>query len=217
MEALRFEYAMTEMHKLTTISFEKYVSVFLLNSKPKEGDNKSDKQIYNMISTIDYLSRSEKMVFSQYERYQKDCNLLFTKCNELYMQLIDFCQNKEKLITENKINDSNEKDFYLKIFKLVEGYVTKINDPENKDKRALILYSNLIDPIRDEIIPNKDISSFIELIKIISSFDLIKRQWESNKIGYSQIFKDYSSAISKVYTKLEDSVNYFKEKTKAKW
>lgn len=217
MEALRFEYAMTEIYKLNTIPFEKYISIFLLNSKLKKGKTKNDKNIYNLISAIDYLSRSEKMVFDQYERYKNDFNQLLSESNELYKQLIDICQSKQGLIEKNIINNADEQAHYNTLFNLIGAYATEVSKPENKLKRASILYSLLVEPFRDEINQYGNVSSSLELIKIISNFELIRRQWESNKEGYSAIFAEYKSNVETVYTKLESSVDYFKKDTKARW
>lgn len=215
-EALRLEYAMTEIHKLSTIPFEKYVSVFLLNSKLKKGKKREDKNIYNLISTIDYLSRVESMVFEQYNRYKSDFNALFESCNSLYLKAIGILHDKYVQINNGIINDAAEIAHYSTLINLIEPYVTEVAKPENKEKRGSLLFSMFVTPIETEVNKFNNPSSSIELLKILGQFEVLKRQWESNKQGYSLIFADYKVNVETVYAKLKSSVNYFKEDTRAR-
>lgn len=203
-----FKYSPTVgFEKLNTIEFEKYIANFVLNSKNTTKPDLSRDEINNLINSINYLARSEDLVMTQYKRYNDMSYKLFDECNSLYTRLVQHYEDKMKA-------KEVDNPLYKELKVILDNYVEELNKDENKEKSATVLITYLVTPIENEISKYEEID--VELRRIITSFKIIQRQWNSYKINFPLLFSDYKDNIINTYNKLKNSMSYFQDKTKPK-
>lgn len=202
----RYEFSRSMSDKLTDLSAEKVISVFIENCR-FSSDDKRAKYSYNLISQYDFLSSIESFVKENYDAYNHHTNALRERWNGLCLSL----QHEIDAVTPKFPKDFEVRqclNIVIETFLKDRGQVGQIEEA----------YSKLIAPLGEAVkyckLAFPEVRCYQSAYECISGMALLYEQWSELTKGYSEVFSFIASTIDESLAALREVVDYFKNKTR---
>ena len=193
---------------LKDISAEKVISMFVLNSMPKDGNfQKCQKYSFDLVSMIGYLSSVDNTILSRYNSYVKEMNDLSEEYNAILGRVVDSINSLHKEGEEGKL--------YVALNKMYN------NPNSGRYDTFEEVYKNVITPLYDEVEAYfyKYTDKELRVTRIFDSLSHIRflyKQFEISKKIHAENFSFESNTLENANKSLSNCVSYFKEKTKVR-
>lgn len=204
----RYAFSRSMSDKLSDLSAEKVVSVFIINCRSKKkAEDKRARYSFNLVSQYDFLASVESIVKDNYESYNRQANVLREKWNNLLLII----QHEVDSIKPETTRD----------FQVIETIRNVIRDfMKRRVQSDLIeaIYPNFIVPLNETVDACKE--AFPEVRCCQSVYECARKMiilynsWYALKKGYSEVFNTYAASIDKSVTALRQTIDYYKESTR---
>lgn len=210
----RFEYQKMLADKIDSISIDRFITTFMINSTSPEKDAQNDKMTYNLVSQFDFIKSIESNLSETYKSFQIQTLALMDDWNKEFMRLSDLTSNWTIEIIDK---EHPYFSFHESVIHITTNYMAKAQNGEN---RTLDSFNNLIIPlsqlVNDELKVNIKNEYAFEMSSILQQFRIIDKKWKSNIKGYSPVFSGIATSISNSYNSLLNAKQYFEDKTNVK-
>nr|WP_320060046.1 hypothetical protein [uncultured Bacteroides sp.] len=209
----RFEYLALSYNKLSSISLEIYIYIFVINSIDNNKNIEKQKDnVYKLINSLEYLTQIPSHIKEKYEDYCKSYRNIIERCNDCYLKLISLIKDVDSHRAEY---ESDEIELCNFIINAVKNYISECEKRVSSGKVKTLIFKTLVRPIEKEI-PDRPSLYFNEVKDVIMRYNALKRQWDIDQEGFSQIFKEYAGAMKNVDDKMETIKYYLEKETKVK-
>lgn len=190
----RFTFCMSAAEKINCIPADKFMEIFILRSTLKcrfqDKHSNIEKNIYNIISSYNYLSQLQNIVEKNYISYQKQTIDLMNQWNTSYGILTEYIS-------------ANEHSKYFDIM-------------YNPSTSHIDCYKKIVVPLISKFKTVPGEVSF-NIRRILNDLQMIERKRGSLFNEYAAIFNDFSDTIKSLMSTLEISVKFFENETRIKW
>ena len=203
-----FVYTSCNANMLKDISAEKTISMFVLNSMPKDGNTqKCQEYSFDLVGMIGYLSSVDNTILSRYNSYVKEMNDLSEEYNAILGRVVDSINSLHKEGEEGKL--------YVALNKMYN------NPNSGRYDTFEEVYKNVITPLYDEVEAYfyKYTDKELRVTRIFDSLSHIRflyKQFEISKKNHAENFSFESNTLENANKSLSNCVSYFKEKTKVR-
>ena len=203
----RFAFSRSMSDKLSELSAEKIVSVFVRNCRCKRKvEDKRAKYSFNLLSQYDYLASVESIVKELYDAYNNQSNDLREQWNALLQEF----QHEIDVVIPNTTRDSQ---VINSIKETINAYM------KQRGLADLIgeIYTQLIKPLNETVDRCKhafpDVKCCQLMYESARKMILLYNNWLALKIGYAEVFGEYAASIDKSIEALQQAIEYYKEST----
>jgi hypothetical protein len=206
----RYAFSRSMSDKLSELSAEKVVSVFIVNSRCKRKvEDKRAKYSFNLVSQYDFLASVESIVKEIYDVYNHQANDLREQWNTLLLEL----QHEIDAVKPETTRD----------YEAIETIRCEVNNyMKRRGQIDLIgeIYTQLIIPLNQTVDACK--KSYPEVRRCQAVYEcarkmlLLYNNWFAMKTGYAEVFNTYAASIDKSVDSLQGAIQYFKESTKVR-
>lgn len=190
----RFSVKKMLANKLNTISVERYIYTFMINTKNPKGEN--DKMIFNLISQVDFLASIESDIVKKYKEYHNQILELMNEWNSTFNLL-------------KKTVDDWSKPPITEFRQPVIDFCRKSLESNPPQQDTLSIMNNLIIPLEKLVSQNSYNEDSFQLKPIFNQLEIIVYKWDVNKKGNSQNFNDIAKSIESSYRILHKAKEYF--------
>lgn len=203
----RYAFSRSMSDKLSELSAEKVVSVFVMNCRCKKRaeDNRAEYS-FNLVSQYDYLSSVESIVKELYDAYNN-------KSNDLREQWNALLQEMQHDIDAVKPETTRDFQAIESIKATVDTYM------KHRGQIDLIgeIYTQLIIPLNETVDNCKNVFPDVRCCQLVyesaRKMILLYNNWFALKNGYAEVFGEYAASIDKSIASLQQAVDYYKQST----
>ena len=209
----RFSLIKMLANKAESISIDRYISTFMINSTNPKDDNKNDKMTFNIVSQFDFLTTIEQSISDTYNAYQVEMNKIMEEWNEKFIKLT-------KIIEDWSIKIDNQHDYFT-----FQQNVRRISVNWTRtapDGRSTMIHSvnQLITPLSAlvdaELVANINNKYAFSLSDTLQHLRVVDLKWRICINGYSSVFNNVANNIETSLNALNEAKTYFSTKTKIK-
>ncbi|MBV5282717.1 MAG: hypothetical protein JZU53_09840 [Paludibacter sp.] len=200
-------------NKVDSISIERFISTFMINSTNPKVDNKNEKMTFHIVSQLDYLMSMEKSIAETYKAYQDEINMIMDQWNDKFFTLTKIIDDWSK-----KINNQHEYSNFQQELRRISVNWTRTAP----DGRSTMIHSvnQLITPlsalVSAELNANINNEYAFLLSETLQHLRIVDLKWGACINGYSTVFNDIADDIEASLNALNDAKTYFLTKTKTK-
>lgn len=201
----KFGFVNLLIDRLNEISLSNFTDTFMLNHKGSENEN--SKQLFNLISSIEYFTNFENEIRNVYKKFENETIEIITQWNNVVRKLDEIKTTYAEKI--NEIEDHPSKDFYNAFIKIGAEFQQNYPNGGTINQMQKVVFNKLSDETQKFLRHNnKDILA-IEVLNLTTDLNIIIRQWNTHRIGYSQLFLEYGIYIIRTYRTILKSIGHF--------
>ena len=199
--------------KVDSISIDRFISTFMINTKAMCNENLNDKMTFNLVSQFNYLVQMEKTIIDTYNAYVKESQDIMDNWNMGFNKLT-------KCIDEWFVRiDAKHEYFGLKqrvVFismswkrSIVGESSTMVNSMEN--------FITPLTEITTEVLNQNVNNEFAyQISETLQSLRFIDYRWRTNNGAYVLVFNKMGNYIKTSLDSINEAKKYFEVNTKTK-
>lgn len=199
--------------KVLSISIEKYINSFVINTSGDKNENY--KMTYNIISQLNFLTLNENEIPKIYDKYQRQTFEIMDEWNAAFRKLDYLISNQTKLLGKDPHHYSA--GFHKEVLAIANLW-----HQTSPNGRSSVKHSdeNLIRPI--DILIKKELASnpandyAYDLSTCLQELRISLLKWNSLNAGNKVLFNRLADTLRLSSESLIKSVTYFKERTNTK-
>jgi len=201
----RFKTSSMLVSKLQQLGLRDLIDTIMVNLKGKEEEKA--KLLFNIVSQVEFLSKIESHLISNYENFKSYTLELMEEWNKAFRELFHEMNEATYQITQVEAGC----DFLLEKNKIANNFLTDSQGQTQTTKKTL---DTFIYPLEIEV--NKFLKTsdnkhlILNLAYKIDNLKIINKKWEEHKKGHILLANDFSNKIEDVYSVLEDVVKKLK-------
>ncbi len=206
----RYAFSRSMTDKLSELSAEKVVSVFVMNSRCKRKvEDKRAKYSFNLVSQYDFLASVESFVKEAYDTYNHQANDLREQWNSLLGEF-------QHEIDAVKPETTKEFQVVSALRGTADSYMKQRGQKDSMGE----LYTRLIIPLNDTVDNCKRAYPEVRCCQLVyecvRKMIILYNNWFALKNGYAEVFGGYAASIDKSIDSLQQAIEYYKKSTKVK-
>jgi hypothetical protein len=201
----KFNYNRLFADKLEAITIDKYINIFVTNSKGKE--DVKEKLCFNLYAKLAFLKDIEEKMDSDYVLYHEKAEKIIDEWNSNFAKLHNVINQ------ETKLNPSSPSEFHTKVLRIRKEFHVNVQDKTLLNS----VTTHLIEPLIEICETETDQTTYLfDLIACLQELKITGRKWEANKKGYLDIFVQNNSEMKRKHTELKTIKENIINQTKVK-
>lgn len=204
----RLSYNKLLANKLNSIELRELIQVFIINSKGEE--NEKSKNLFNLVSQVDYLIQVEEKIPEAYSIFQSRTFQLMENWNQRFKELDLLKSQMTSIMANNQTHPTFP--LFQQFNNIGHAYVQQFPNGSS----VVETKTTLLEPLEIQVSqfinqhPNDQIAH--QLAGKIQELNMIYREWQVHFEGNATVFYDFAIRLVSVYKTLFKATNQLKSR-----
>ena len=207
MQPERFEFNNLLVGNILSLQLKDQIDTVILNHKGE--DDEKAKCLFNIISQIEFINKTELELRNKYEIYHNDSLKYMDDWNDAFKKL----ENIRTVLRIKYLGQTTHPifPFYLEVAKVFNTFVKK----NTKGGDLNIFKDQMLNPISElcqkSILSHPDEPDIYQVSYIIQELFIVIKKWDANKTGTAQLFDGFATKLDSSFNVLNTNIDKLKQ------